>query len=69
MRRGLVREATNDPKLTLEKAVMAARQRETVKKQQTAVRGDNERKIPSIDALHYKQPYKGKPIQWESQQE
>ena len=46
-----------DPELTLDKAVVAARQREAVKKQQAVVRGEH----PSINAIRAKSAYKGKP--------
>ena len=44
-----------DPDLTLDKAVVAARQREAVKTQQAVVRGEH----PSIDAIRAKVPIKG----------
>ena len=41
-----------DSKLTLETAIAKARESETVKKQQSVVRGEN----PQVDRVHHKKP-------------
>ena len=46
-----------DADLSLQTAISTACQRESVKKQQSVVRGDNQ---PNVDAVHAKTPYQGK---------
>ena len=47
-----------DADLSLQTAILSARQRESVKKQQYVVRGDNQ---PNVDAVRARTQYQGKP--------